>query len=156
MYKGFVERAIFVASPPSIVLEGIKHFFQERNNTVELSVALRDVDVPADFQATHPVRVELESRPNTLLVGRKNDYLALHWSPESGHYPSFDGQIAIRPSSSQTELIVSGEYTPPLGRLGAAFDQRIGKRLAQATLDRLLHELKMALEGNYATLKSVL
>jgi hypothetical protein len=47
-------------------------------------------------------------------------------------------------------LDLEGDYVPPLGAAGAAFDAVLGKRIAQATVGDLLLRLKAVCEEAYA------
>ena len=92
---------------------------------------------------------------NKLTPGRRNERVALEWRPEgNGPYPTFKGQLTIRPQSGDTELELKGGYEPPLGGLGKMFDNVAGKRIAEATARELLELLKSDLELEFASFKS--
>jgi hypothetical protein len=44
-------------------------------------------------------------------------------------------------SPSETQLEIEGDYRPPLGPLGGAFDAAVGHRIAQASVHKLLEDL---------------
>ena len=46
------------------------------------------------------------------------------------------------PTMEATLTIYRGRYRPPLGTLGTAFDATLGHRIAEATLLRLLHDVR--------------
>jgi hypothetical protein len=69
---------------------------------------------------------------------------SLHWTPEGGGpYPDFDGELTVRADEDYTSSILElvGEYRPPGGALGAAFDWVAGRRIASATAQALLREI---------------
>jgi len=74
--------------------------------------------------------------------------LPLTWEPNDNRLlPAFEGQIEITPlSSDEVQLSVIGEYDPPLGIIGEAFDAAIGRRIADATIALFARELKTAVE----------
>lgn len=156
-HKSRISGKIAVASPPSIALEGIKNYFESTRGELHVSVALHDIAAAANLEPMHTVRIEFECRPNRLFIGRNREHLIIKWTPEpAGRFPDFEGELTILPLAGDTELSIWGEYTPPLGRFGAGFDQWIGRRLAQTTIDRLLKDLKNVLEAEYLTVKFVL
>jgi len=88
------------------------------------------------------------------VLGRHPDRLSLRWKPQGdGPYPTFTGSLTIHPVSGETELELKGEYEPPFGALGIAFDALAGNRAARATAHALLGELKAELEREFAAIK---
>ncbi|MGB6985972.1 MAG: hypothetical protein WBD74_08395 [Candidatus Aquilonibacter sp.] len=75
----------------------------------------------------------------------------LHWEPVSGPYPSFDGTLTIRADEDYTTSILElqGNYKPPLGALGAAFDSMLGSRVAHETARELLQSIGERIEAKY-------
>lgn len=76
----------------------------------------------------------------------------IQWSPkESNLYPSFSGSLCIRADENWETAVLelSGEYEPPLGVAGAAFDAVIGKRIAEVTAITLLGEIAKSMEKRY-------
>lgn len=68
----------------------------------------------------------------------------VRWTPaKSGSYPTFEGTLTLRggdgPDSCRLEI--SGDYQPPLGAAGRAFDAALGSRIASATARGLLEDL---------------
>jgi hypothetical protein len=76
----------------------------------------------------------------------------VHWKPEAGPYPEFDGELTVRADEtySSSLLELRGSYRPPGGMLGAAFDAAIGSRIASATAQALLERLAREMESRYA------
>lgn len=74
---------------------------------------------------------------------------SVRWTPEGGGpYPDFAGEIVLRKDSNtgRTVLELSGEYAPPLGKVGKAFDMVIGAKIAAHTARRLLCAIGNALQ----------
>jgi hypothetical protein len=61
--------------------------------------------------------------------------------------PQLHGDLSFRiAADSRTELVLSGEYLPPLGRLGSLLDPLVGKRIAMATGKALLERIAADME----------
>ncbi len=77
----------------------------------------------------------------------------LHWEPESGPYPTFDGMLTIHADETYTTSILQlkGAYKPPLGVIGAAFDNMLGSRIAHETARELLRKIAARIETTYNT-----
>jgi hypothetical protein len=61
----------------------------------------------------------------------------------AGFFPTMDATLSVYPlSSRETQLDLHGRYSPPLGTLGNAFDAAVGHRVAEATLLRLLRDVR--------------
>lgn len=76
----------------------------------------------------------------------------VHWTPEGGGpYPDFDGVLTVRADESYRRAILelSGEYKPPLGALGQAFDFVIGSKIASQTASALLKEIARGMEERF-------
>ncbi|HTV93575.1 MAG TPA: hypothetical protein VMG98_12745 [Verrucomicrobiae bacterium] len=75
----------------------------------------------------------------------------LHWEPVSGPYPTFDGTLTIRADEDYTTSILElqGDYQPPLGAVGAAFNAVLGSRIAHETAREFLRKLGQSLESQY-------
>lgn len=76
----------------------------------------------------------------------------VHWTPEGGGpYPDFDGQLTVRADEDYTSSILelSGEYVPPGGAAGKAFDAVVGSKIATLTARELLKRLADEFESRY-------
>lgn len=79
-------------------------------------------------------------------AGRSHDEIRLRWASGSRLFPNFRGTVRFRIERTSTRVLVDGSYTPPLGRIGAAFDRLIGRHVAARTLDDLAGRIAHALE----------
>lgn len=76
----------------------------------------------------------------------------VHWTPrDGGPYPDFDGELTVRADEDYTTsmLELSGEYRPPGGAAGKAFDVVAGSRIAALTARALLEQLQSEFESRY-------
>jgi hypothetical protein len=77
----------------------------------------------------------------------------LQWTPEPGGiYPSFEGRLSAYSDGKDdsTTLELTGEYTPPLGVAGAAFDSILGRRLTADTAHDVLANVAAQMRVRYA------
>jgi len=71
--------------------------------------------------------------------------LAFAWeaTPRAALFPTMDAVLSVYPLSPQeTQLDLDGRYQPPLGSLGNALDATAGHRVAEATVLRLLRDVR--------------
>ena len=146
MSKVFERRA--VACPYTLAKGYLAAELSERARTGQPSVlTLRAAVAGADFARAVVVTYAAGSDPMHF-----DEPWRVHWTPEGGGpYPDFEGELTVRAdydySSSILEL--AGEYQPPGGALGAAFDHTIGSRIASATASDLLAEIGARMEARY-------
>jgi hypothetical protein len=70
--------------------------------------------------------------------------LPLRWEalgPAGRLLPVLDADIALLPAGTQTRLVISGSYRPPLDGLGAKLDKLMLSRVAVATVRSLLRRV---------------
>jgi hypothetical protein len=65
----------------------------------------------------------------------------VRWRADGGLYPSFDGKLALEFEGETPVLVLAGEYEPPLGIAGQAFDAVIGAHIASATAREFLRSI---------------
>lgn len=75
----------------------------------------------------------------------------IHWKPQSGLYPEFEGDLTVRADETYetSRLELRGSYRPPGGIAGAAFDLVAGGHIASATAQALLHRIGDEMEVRY-------
>lgn len=77
----------------------------------------------------------------------------IRWSPEPGGiYPSFKGRLRAYANESDgtTILELTGNYAPPLGAAGLAFDHVLGRKITSDTAHDLLANLAAEMKARYA------
>lgn len=148
---------ITVKAPYSVALDAMMRILRAKKNRVMLAVPLKKLGLGTNFGLEHEVNVNflpLRGHKGERLL---HDELQLTWEPTGGGpFPKFSGTIKMRPLSPDTELALSGEYQPPLGVVGEAFDAVIGKRIAEATAQTLLETIKEGLEADFAAVKETI
>jgi hypothetical protein len=76
----------------------------------------------------------------------------VHWTPEGGGpYPDFNGELTVRADESYRRAVLElrGEYKPPLGTFGQAFDLVLGAKIAARTARALLEEIARGMEERF-------
>lgn len=76
----------------------------------------------------------------------------VQWAPEvAGPLPLFAGELLVCAGNDfdTFSLKLSGNYTPPGGHFGEGFDMVFGHRIASATADDLLQQMKREIEHAY-------
>jgi len=81
-------------------------------------------------------------------VGDPRTRLDFFWqaTQSAGFFPTMEATLSAYPlSPHETQLDLHGHYRPPLGTLGTAIDAAVGHRVAEATVLRLLHDVRTAI-----------
>jgi hypothetical protein len=148
-----VQESILIASPPSTALSALERYIASKQNVLTLTVPLKSLGLPSELGISQSVRVSFSSkRQDPLSTGRGNEGMSIEWAPDGGGpFPTFSGMLTLQPQSGQTRIEMNGEYSPPLGEIGAIFDAVVGSKIARATIRILLENLKEALEDEFAT-----
>ena len=79
--------------------------------------------------------------------------ISLRWSATEGAsvFPTMEAELALYPlSSSETQLDLTGRYTPPLGAFGAAIDALVGHRVAEACVHQFVADVAEQLRRELA------
>lgn len=93
-----------------------------------------------------PFTLSLEHADDPL---KFDERLRVRWTPKGGApYPEFVGEIVLRadPALGAPVLELSGDYLPPFGPPGRAFDLLVGTRIASATARNVLRKMADAIE----------
>ena len=76
----------------------------------------------------------------------------VEWAPETpGPFPLFRGELVVEGMDDYDSfrLLLTGDYTPPLGVVGKSFDAAVGHRVAQATAHDLLDRIRILTEEDF-------
>jgi hypothetical protein len=74
----------------------------------------------------------------------------LDWEPASNEpLPKFSGVFRVQwdEDYGNCRLVLEGQYDPPLGLVGKAFDAFVGHRIARSTVTALLDQLRLDIEA---------
>jgi|SRR5215813_8812094 len=106
--------------------------------TLRLNVGPIEVGVDVRLQVTSII-------DGKTATGDPRTRLDFTWTAveRAGFFPTMEATLAVYPlSPSETQLDLHGDYHPPLGTLGTAIDAALGHRVAEATLLRLLRDVR--------------
>ena len=88
--------------------------------------------------------------PTHSLASMHSLEMAVRWIPGGGAFPRFDGIMTAEVDGEGCSLRLAGAYDAPGAVPGPLFDELAGGRSARTTLVGLLHELRGAVEADYA------
>jgi hypothetical protein len=91
--------------------------------------------------------------PQTLGISSRTLEVPVSWqaAEHPALFPTMNGQLRIRDAGHDTiELRLTGEYTPPLGAIGAIGDHFAGHQAATASLREYLLEVARRLDAKLA------
>ncbi|HEY1728362.1 MAG TPA: hypothetical protein VGG22_08325 [Candidatus Baltobacteraceae bacterium] len=146
-----------VNAPYSVALDSIVRRLRVKKHRLKLSVPLAKLGFGANLGIEREVDVSfvpLHGHKGERLL---HDELQFVWEPSGGGpFPTFTGSLKMHPVGLNTEIVLSGEYQPPLGLVGEAFDAVIGKRIAEATAKMLLEMLQQELEADFSAVKETI
>jgi hypothetical protein len=74
------------------------------------------------------------------------------WTPQGGGpYPDFGGELIVRADQAYSGAVLElhGDYKPPTGIVGKAFDSLMGARVAAATARTLLKHIATQMEERF-------
>ena len=134
--------------PFSVAHDYAEEFLREIDERgAEVRVRVRDLLPTRRGKLRRRVRIVFERRLDEAEAGRAHDAVALHWTAGTRLFPDFHGDLRLRIASvDETLLTLEGEYRPPLGPLGAAFDVLLGRRIARSTMNELVGRIAKAME----------
>jgi len=96
------------------------------------------------------VRMAAQTTSDATDDARKHDALLIAWRPQNPDmFPEFRGVLTVRPHLHGSRLHLAGQYEPPYGVPGKAFDFVAGRAIARHTLQRFLDELAVEIEAEY-------
>jgi hypothetical protein len=146
-----------VNAPYSVALDSIVRRLRVKKNILKLSVPLAKLGFGANLGIDRDVEVKFVPVHGHKGERLLHDELQFVWEPAGGGpFPTFTGTLKMHPLGTQTEIVLSGEYEPPFGVVGEAFDAVIGKRIAEATAQMLLDMLQLELEADFAAVKETI
>jgi len=124
----------------------------EGGGRIVLSVAvpLERLGVDRRIEISRMVSVRFDKPEEPELAAQLT---GISWEPMAGPYPRFTGSIRLEADEDpdRCSIVLEGEYDPPLGVVGDAFDAIIGKHVARTTVRNLLDEIAIIMETSYAS-----
>jgi hypothetical protein len=147
-----VEQDISITCPLAQARKRLTDFFHEVGNregdTLKLALHI-DIAVPNVLAPLTLGRSVIATVSAHQLAGDMEPRYRLQWAPQTpGPFPLFAGELVVVGASDYNSfrLRITGNYEPPLGFVGKAFDMVLGKRIAEATTSNLLHRIRDSIE----------
>ncbi|MBV8364134.1 MAG: hypothetical protein JO193_06165 [Candidatus Eremiobacteraeota bacterium] len=147
-----IKQSVLVDCPLHEIMYYAERYFSvhrkgQEQGTFTLTVDSAALNMPGRVQASHQVNVAYEVKK---AAGNEADAISLAWDPQDKMMPRFAGVLhAERSEGAHSTLILEGTYNPPFGAVGAAFDAVLGQRIASATANSLLEDIKTFIEESY-------
>ncbi len=143
-----IAEATVAKSPPERSREFLTDYIRElaASNQGLAVLRLRAGAHPGGLHLEHDVVVELTpvktEDPLEYRVG-------IAWQPGTPLLPSFNGTLRFQwdEEYGNTWLVIQGDYEPPLGAAGKAFDAIAGQHIARSTLRALLDDFRSVVES---------
>jgi PAS domain S-box-containing protein len=93
------------------------------------------------------IAFEASQVPDVSDSSRRHEAFSFTWHGRGWFpLPAFHGLITVRPNSLQTRLILDGQYLPPFGIAGRAFDAILFRWLARFAIERFMNDLASFVE----------
>jgi hypothetical protein len=148
-----INQGVFVLCPPERARTYlVKHFESAPRHHGRAMMVLT-----ATFGSETGSHVTIE-RDATATFAPEQDANALEyrvqieWVPTTDEpLPKFGGIFRVQwdEEYGRCRLVLDGDYEPPLGLVGKAFDAVVGQRIAQNTVLALLESLRVEIESAY-------
>ena len=148
---GTLREKIDVKCPSYYLIHHAERYFTvhrrgQTPGTFSLTVDMPKVGLPGKVQACHEVRMCYEISEGADGHGLIN----LTWDPDDRFVPRFAGTLSGESlQDGNSRLTLAGKYDPPFGPVGVVFDAMLGHRIAAATADAFLHDIKQFIESDY-------
>ena len=117
---------------------------------LRLRVLLKALGLPGELALDRDVVATFEplADPKGLQHG-----VTIGWTPAGDRsFPTFRGTLRIAAATPKSSVVtLEGDYEPPLGAVGKAFDAAIGRQIAASTADELLKTICEKIELDYMT-----
>jgi hypothetical protein len=148
---------VIVDAPYSVAMDAVLRRLKTVKNRLMLNVPFSSLGIPSSFGIEREVEVDFVPFRGHKGERLLHDELKMRWTPiGGGPLPTFNGSLKMHPEGGKTELVLAGEYEPPMGKMGEVFDAVIGKRIAEATAQALLHQLKENIEADFLAVKETI
>ncbi len=148
---GTLREHIDVKCPCYYLIHHVERYFTvhrrgQTPGTFSLTVDTPKVGLPGKVQARHDVRMRYEIAKRA----DGQDVIDLTWDPDDRFVPRFTGALSGKSlEDGKSRLTLAGKYDAPFGPIGAVFDAILGRRIAAATADAFLQDLKQFIESDY-------
>lgn len=116
---------------------------------VGLSVDVGGMEIGTDVEVT----IEGVHQEQPLGPSSRVTRVDLRWqaAKHTAWFPTMEASLSLYPlSTDETQVDLDGNYEPPGGLLGAGADALVGRRIAEASVHRLVREVAQRLRAELA------
>lgn len=132
---------------PDYVSKYMQRFADNDDDLATVRLPLRAFGLPLPGSLRHRVRIAFEDSVDDHERNRSRRGLKFHWDAGNPLLPDLHGDLSFRIApDSRTELVLTGEYSPPLGAIGSLLDKMLGRRIALGTGQALLERIAADME----------
>jgi len=146
---------VYVDVPPAQAARRVVDYLRERGNSdgdtarlpLRLALSLPGRDTPVAFEKNVIATFAPVSQTSDM-----GSHYRVAWTPEGGGpFPLFGGTLSIGGDEDYQHfsLSLAGDYEPPLGIAGDAFDALAGRFIARATSRDLLGRMRDGIEAAF-------
>ncbi|MEZ5344632.1 MAG: hypothetical protein R2681_03655 [Pyrinomonadaceae bacterium] len=126
-----------------------------RGRTVasELHVNIAGIEIGTDISI---IVKGIEDHPKRVM-SPESTTIKLEWeAAKRPHlFPFMAAELKVFPlTPTETQLVLEGEYQPPLGVLGKALDAVAGKRIAEASVHQFIKDVAVYLREEFSALEA--
>jgi hypothetical protein len=151
-----IEERTAVACPLAQAAARIRRFFRENGppsgDTTQLDLRV-DIALPGIGSLLELQRSVVVTLQEHHLPGDETPRYRIQWATRvPGPFPLFAGELRVDEWTDYDSfsLRLEGDYEPPLGIAGEAFDIVLGKRIAHVTAVDLLARIRTAIERDFS------
>jgi hypothetical protein len=132
-----------VLCPFPVVMERVAHYLEDHGGTIALVLPMHAIGFPSYLQLRGDAAMRFVVTRDATDRTRRHDAIAISLQPfDVGVFPVFTGLIIARPLNDHAILKIDGQYYPPFRWLGALFDAIVGRRMASATAQTFIDDIR--------------
>ena len=145
------ESVLVVDCPFSVAWDYVRSYmlrFADRRQAIAVvQLPLRAFGLPIPGSLPHRVQIAFEPSIDASDRNRSHEGFTFQWDSGNALLPQLRGTLSFRIAGDRrTELVLTGEYATPPGRLGNILDRFVGNRIAVAIGKALLERMGSDME----------
>ena len=146
-----INESIILECPPERALKYLlDHFEKSADGSGQAMLRLTATVGPDDGSHVTVNRDATATFAPASGAGGLEYQVLIEWAPTSHEpLPSFSGIFRVQwdEDYGRCRLVLEGQYDPPLGVIGKAFDAVVGHRIARNTVSTMLEQLRLDIEA---------
>jgi hypothetical protein len=146
-----INESVIVKCPPERAQKYLlEHFKKSADSSGEAMLRLTATVGPEGGSHVTVTRDATATFAPTSGAGGLEYQVLIDWAPASKEpLPKFSGVFRVQweEDYGSCRLVLEGQYDPPLGLVGKAFDAVLGHRIAHRTVTAMLDQLRLEIEA---------